>query len=158
MLLNARGVLPGYSKHSDSGISQPHRMQTFDVSTNILDSQLSFFQRGRAGLRTQAPPEQAEPSLAAVPTHSLSANPAVRALPMCVLRMKRNDRYILAVTQVVALGVLIVIVALKTKVWYKMFAAAGLCAVPLLVTKAEACSLLPLLLLLHDVCCVLLML
>jgi hypothetical protein len=108
-------------------------MQTFDVSTNILDSQLSFFQRGRAGLRTQAPPEQAEPSLAAVP-----GDPAVRALPMCVLRMKRNDRYILAVTQVVALGVLIVIVALKTKVWYKMFAAAGFCAVPLLVTKAEA--------------------
>ena len=156
MLLNARGVLPGYSEHTDTGISQPHRMQTFDVSTNILDSQLSFFQRGRAGLRTQAPPEQAEPSLAAV--HSLSADPAVRALPMCVLRMKRNDRYILAVTQVVALGVLIVIVALKTKVWYKMFAAAGLCAVPLLVTKAEASSLLPLLLLLHDMCFLLLML
>ncbi len=86
MLLNASGVLPGYSEHSDWGISQPHRMQTFDVSTNILDSQLSFFQRGRAVLRTQAPPEQAEPSVASVPS-----DPAVRALPQCVLRMKRND-------------------------------------------------------------------
>jgi hypothetical protein len=39
-----------------------------------------------------------------------------------------------------------------------MVASVGLCMIPLLVTKAEASSLLPLLLLVHDVCLLLVML
>ena len=132
-------------------------MQTFDVSTNILDSQLSFFQRGK-NLRTQPGLEETVPSVLPV-QHTLSlGEPAVRALPICGLRIKRHDLLKLVLMQVVVLVLLILIVALKSKVWYKLFWAAGLCAVPLLVSKAEAWSLLPLLLLLHDVCCVLLML
>jgi len=151
MLLNARVVLPGYSKHSDSGISQPHRMQTFDVSTNILDSQLSFFQRGRAGKSTQAA-EQQEPSVAAV-----HIDPVVKPLPC--LRLKLHDLLKLVVTQVVVLVVLLLLsVSLGRKVWYKIGASVGLCMIPVLVTKAEASSLLLLLLLLHDVCVLLLML
>jgi len=132
-------------------------MQTFDVSTNILDSQLSFFQRGK-NLRTQPGLEETVPSVLPV-QHTLSlGEPAVRALPICGLRIKRHDLLKLVLTQVVVLVLLILIVALKSKVWYKMVASVGLCMIPLLVTKAEASSLLPLLLLVHDVCLLLVML
>ena len=83
-------------------------MQTFDVSTNILDSQLSFFQRGK-NLRTQPPLEETVPSVLPV-----SGEPAVRALPICGLRINRHDLLKLVLTQVVVLALLILIVALKS--------------------------------------------
>jgi hypothetical protein len=130
-------------------------MQTFDVSTNILDSQLSFFQkRAGTGKGTQGPAlSTGEESVSAVP-----ADPVVKQLPC--LRLKTNDLLKLVVTQVVALVILLA-VTLGMNVWklHKIFTAMVLFVLPLLAgRKAEVSRYLLLLLLLHDVLVLLLML
>jgi hypothetical protein len=125
-------------------------MQTFDVSTHILDSQLSFFQKRTPTKTSTADVQDAMPVV-------VPGDPVVKTLPCW--RLKRHALLKLIVTQVVALVVLLVVllssVAWK---WHKILATVVLFMIPLLaVTKTEASGSLVLLLLLHDLFVLLLM-
>ena len=125
-------------------------MQTFDVSTHKLDSQLSLFQK-RTPTKTSTAADVQDAPLA------VPGDPVVKTLPC--LRLKRHAILKLIVTQVVALVVLLVVLlsSLAWK-WHKILAAVVLFMIPLLaVTKTEASSSLVLLLLLPDVFVLLLM-
>ncbi len=132
------------------GISHLPHMQTFDVSTHKLDSQLSLFQK-RTQTKTSTPADVQDATLA------VPGDPVVKTLPCW--RLKRNALLKLIVTQVVALVVLLVVLlsSLAWK-WHKILAAVVLFVIPLLaVTKTEASGSLVLLLLLHDLFVLLLM-
>jgi hypothetical protein len=126
-------------------------MQTFDVSTHKLDSQLSLFQKRTPTKTSTAADVQDAPPLA------VPGDPVVKTLPCW--RLKRHALLKLIVTQVVALVVLLVVLlsSLAWK-WHKILAAVVLFMIPLLaVTKTEASGSLVLLLLLHDLFVLLLM-